>query len=171
MNFLLTEQNSRLNFIAYAPMHKFAGWANGGLRGSIDIDFDSLTLTSIQVVLDTSFFDTGDNIKNKEIVDFFSLDKYPEASFIMTQCQNFSKVQNNRYHLTVLGILEFSAISRQLPITCILNKDGERLHLDLQFKWSFKAYGLKAPTLLFLKVRDIVDIKAHLEFTLENSDK
>jgi hypothetical protein len=68
--------------------------------------------------------------------------------------------------MTVLGILELSGIRRQLPIVCMVTKNDEMMIIDLQFKWSFKAYGMKAPRLLFMTVRDIVDIKAHLEFIL-----
>lgn len=170
MKYLLTDSTSRVDFIAYAPMHKFTGWAKEGLTGSMEIDFDSLSLANIQAVVKTCFFDTGDDSKNKAMVEYFSLDQYPEASFIMTECQKFSKVGDSLYQFTILGILEFSGIRRQLPITCTLSRGDRQLQLDLQFKWSFKAYGLKPPTLLFLKVRDIVDIKAHLEFTLENAD-
>lgn len=135
----------------------------------MDIDLDNLNLADIQAVVKTAFFDTGDDSKNKAMVDYFSLDKHPDASFNMTECKELSKVKDNIYQLTILGILEFSGIRRQLPITCTLNRAEGHIQLDLQFKWSFKAYGLKPPTLLFLKVRDIVDIKAHLEFTAEGA--
>lgn len=149
-------------------MHKFRGWAKEGLNGSMNIDFDNLNLTDIQAMVQTFCFDTGDNSKNKEMAEYFSFAKHPEAGFAMTECKEFSKINGNLYQLAILGILEFSGIRRQLPITCTLNRAEGHLHLDLHLKWSFKAYDLKPPTLLFLKVRDIVDIKAHLEFTLHN---
>jgi polyisoprenoid-binding protein YceI len=165
MKFLLNEEASRVDFIAYAPMHKFKGWATKKLTGSLEIDFDNLNLANIQAMVETSCLDTGDDSKNKAMVEYFSLDKHPQASFIMTECKEFSKEKDNLYKITVLGILGFAGIRRQLPITCTLNHTDKQLSLDLQFKWSFKAYGIAPPTLLFLKVRDIVDIKARLFFT------
>jgi len=156
---------SRVDFTAQAPMHTFKGWANEGMKGEIEVDFVSLELQHIEVVVDANSFDTGDADKNKAMKDFFTLEIHPQASFIMTECREFCRMADNSYKMTVLGILELAGVRRQLPITCKLQKKDEQIDIDLQFKWSFKAYGMKAPRLLFMTVRDIVDIKAHLELT------
>jgi len=165
MKYKITDK-SRVDFTAQAPMHTFRGWAVEGMEGEIDIDFDSLELHHIKVTVDASCFDTGDAGKNKAMVDFFELDRHPEASFVMTECQDFCQMEKDDYKMTVLGILELSGIRRQLPIVCMVKKKDEMMIIALQFKWSFKAYGMKAPRLLFMTVRDIVDIKAHLELIL-----
>lgn len=164
MQYEITDK-SRVDFTAHAPMHTFRGWAAEGLTGSIEIDFETLALQRIQVAVDANCFDTGDADKNRAMKDFFSLEMYPEASFVMTGCREFCRTATNSYKIIVLGILELAGIRRQLPITCTVTEDDEQILIDLQFKWSFKAYGMKSPRLLFLTVRDIVDIKAHLEFT------
>jgi polyisoprenoid-binding protein YceI len=158
-------ENSRVDFTAQAPMHTFKGWAVEGMKGEIEIDFDSLELQHIKVSVEANCFDTGDADKNKAMKDFFVLKSHPEASFVMSECQEFCKMAGGNYKMTVLGILEFAGIRRQLPITCMVKRNDKQVLIDLQFKWSFKAYGMKAPRLLFMTVRDIVDIKAHLEFT------
>lgn len=167
MEYILNEKDSRANFIAYAPMHKFAGWVKEGLQGSVDVDLDNLQLLNIEAVARTSKFDTGDTERNKAMDDYFSLPDHPETSFVMTECKSFKKKSSGVYSLTVLGILTFAGIRRQLPINCIMKKVDDKVILDLAFKWSFKAYGMKVPRLLFLTVKDIVDIDAHLEFTQE----
>ncbi len=53
---------------------------------------------------------------------------------------------------------------RQLPVEFVIIRNGHGFSIDLAYKWSFKAYGLKAPRLLFLTVRDIVDISGKGEF-------
>lgn len=164
MKYTLTN-NSRVAFTAYAPMHAFKGWAAEGLHGSLKIEFDNLEIRNIVVISEISCFDTGDPERNRAMNNFFSLEKHPEASFVMTECREFCRLDNGRYRITVQGVLELAGIRRQLPITFMIQPDEAQIQLDLEFKWSFKAYGLKAPRLLFLTVRDIVDIKAHLEFT------
>lgn len=168
MIYTLDEQASKANFIAYAPMHKFKGWVKEGLKGAIDIDLSANILTNIEAVAKTEAFDTGDVERNKAMEDYFSLQDHLETSFVMTECKSFKKRGGNAYQLTVLGILDFAGIRRQLPISCNVKEgDDGRIIFDLAFKWSFKAYGLKVPRLLFLTVRDIVDINAHLEFVPE----
>lgn len=163
MKYKVTDK-SRVDFTAQAPMHTFKGWASKSMQGEITIDFDSLELQHIEVAVETNSFDTGDADKNKAMKDFFNLESHPQASFIMTECCEFCRMADNSYKMTVLGILELAGIRRQLPITCMLTNNNEQIDINLQFKWSFKAYGMKAPRLLFMTVRDIVDIKAHLEF-------
>ena len=151
--------------MAYAPMHTFKGWINEGLSGSIDVDFDRGRVNHIETGARTDSITTGDCDRNKAMVDFFNFEEHPSTSFRMTECLDFVGSGNSRYRIKVRGVLDFAGIRRQLPLGCSLKRNGESISLDLQFKWSFKAYGLKPPRLLFLKVRDIVDISAHLEFT------
>lgn len=164
MKYTITDK-SRVDFTAKAPMHTFKGWAAEGMTGAIEIDFDSLQLQHIEVFVDANSFDTGDAEKNIAMKGFFNLESHSEASFVMTGCREFCRVADNSFKMTVLGILELAGIRRQLPITCMLTNNDKQVDIDLQFKWSFKAYGMKAPRLLFMTVRDIVDIKADLKFT------
>jgi len=157
--------NSRVDFTAYAPLHTFKGWAEDGFTGSATVDFASLRMQHIEAALQTLCFETGDAERNKAMKDFFSLEKHPQTSFVMTECREFQQAAENSYRITVLGILDFAGIRRQLPLCCTLEKEPERLLCNLKFTWSFKAYGLKAPRLLFLTLRDIVHISACLEFT------
>lgn len=164
MNYRITD-NSRVDFTAYAPFHTFGGWVKDGLHGEIAIDFDSREISSLSVSAQTSCFETGELDRNKAMVDFFSLEDYPETSFTMIEVGDFSLIEANTYSVTVTGALHFAGSKRKLPIRCILKREEERLWVDLKFKWSFKAFGFKAPKLLFLTVRDIVDISAVLEFS------
>ena len=164
MKYKVTDK-SRVDFTAQAPMHTFKGWASKSMQGEITIDFDSLELQHIEVAVETNSFNTGDADKNKAMKDFLNLESHPQASFIMTECREFCRMSDTSYKMTVLGILELAGIRRQLPITCVVKNNDKEIAIDLQFKRSFKAYGMKAPRLLFMTVRDIVDIQAHLEFT------
>lgn len=163
MKYLLT-QNSRINFTAHAPLHSFKGWAARGLEGRMEIDFEACLLEQTRITLATRWFDTGDIHKNRAMQDFFHLAEHPQAGFVMTECREFNRLEENRFRITVLGILDFAGIRRQMVITSLLTRTGDLISMDLRFKWSFTAFGLKPPRLLFLTVRDIVDIQAHLEF-------
>lgn len=145
-------------------MHTFKGWTDRGLRGEMSIDLENLSLSQLEATANTLDFETGDKERNKAMQDYFQFEHHPQASFVMTECKALKLQPKGGYHASLLGILEIAGIRRQLPLTCTITSRDKRLDLDLTFKWSFKAYGLKAPCLLFLNVRDIVDIKVHLEF-------
>ncbi len=163
MKYVLTD-NSRIDFIAHAPMHAFKGWAIDGLRAEAEIDVDQRVVHLLRAEVETRCFDTADHERTEAMRRHFSLPEHPRAVFAMSGCREFHPVDGNRWQTKLIGVLEFVDIRRQLPVNGLIRLDNGRLLLDLQCKWSFSAYGLKAPRLLFLAVRDIVDINAHLEF-------
>ncbi len=127
----------QVDFTAYAPLHTFRGWTNKGVEARMDIDFENLTIIRAKAVAQVSCFDTGDKLKNLAMMEYIRWKKIPEASLEMTEAEEFTN----------------------LPLSFTIIRKDQGIKVDLAFKWSFKAYGLKAPQLLFLKVRDIVDIK------------
>lgn len=163
MNYMLSE-NSRVDFIAHAPMHTFAGWTTKGLTGKLELDFESASLQCFEASANTLDFEAGAEDRTRAMRDYFHFNRHPLASFTMTECRKWQVLGNETYQLTPFGILEFAGQRRQLPLNCQLKNCEDRLELSLAFKWSFKAFGFKAPRLLFLTVRDIVDIHVHLEF-------
>lgn len=166
MEYILDAQKSTAAFVAYAPMHSFKGWVEkGGLKGRLAFDPEKGVLKAIEAAADTGSFETGDADRNKAMDDFFHLKDHPETSFLMTEVKSQKAGAGGKQTVSLVGILEFAGIRRQLPINCTIMVNDGTISFDLTFKWSFKAFGLKAPRLLFLTVRDIVDIKAHLEFT------
>ncbi len=155
----------RVDFTAYAPLHTFKGWTVEGVEAAIGIDFAARTITFARARAKTKFFDTGFDDRNKAMQEFMKIDALPEASIEMTELKSFTPVGKNQFKISVLAVLEFMGERRQLPINfnAVLTDTGE-LTIHLNFKWSFKAFGIKAPRLLFLTVRDIVDISGHGTF-------
>ncbi len=162
--FTLSE-SYRVEFTAYAPLHTFKGWTVEGVTAAMGIDFEARTITFAHATAKTKYFDTGFDDRNKAMQEFMKIDSLPEASIEMTELTSFTPVDKNRFKISVLAVLEFMGERRQLPIhfTATLT-DTDELTIELDFKWSFKAFGIKAPRLLFLTVRDIVDISGHGTF-------
>ncbi len=166
-SFILTP-NFQVDFTAYAPLHTFKGWTNKGVEARMDIDFDNLTIVQAKAIAQVSCFDTGDKERNQAMMDYIRSEEIPEASLEMTQVEEFSAIDESRYKVSIRAILTFMGIKRNLPLSFTITRTDGGIQVDLFFKWSFKAYGLKAPQLLLLKVRDIVDIKGtgFLEFAV-----
>ncbi len=149
----------QVDFTAYAPLHTFKGWTNKGVEACMDIDFENLTIVRAKAVAQVSCFDTGDKLKNLAMMEYIRWKKIPEASVEMTEVNEFTAIDESRYKVSIRAVLEFMGIQRNLPLSFTITRKNEGIKVDIVFQWSFKAYGLKAPQLLFLKVRDIVDIK------------
>ncbi len=156
--------NNRVDFTAYAPMHTFTGWAREGLEGVIDIDMEQVQLNKLSATANTLDFTTGDPERTKAMGEYFNFDQHPQSSFVMSECRSLTRQKSGILNAEIVGVLDFVGIRRQLPLQCMLTNHGNRIDFDLSFKWSFKAFGMKVPRLFFLTVRDIVDIRVHLEF-------
>ncbi len=156
----------RVDFTAYAPLHTFKGWTIKGVEAQIGIDFQHLEIHHASASAHTRFFDTGHADRNQAMAGYMQQERFPEASIEMTKCKEFVLQDDGRYRAEILAVLDFIGVRRQLPVTFYVAKASEKITIDLAFKWSFKAYGLKAPRLLFLTVRDIVDIQGRGGFVL-----
>ena len=158
----ISEQGYRVDFIAYAPLHRFCGWTVSGVQGDVQFDFEQRKIETMTFSAAVHDFDTGDRIRNKEMMKVFQVESHPLASLIMADCTQFQELKSDLFSIKIMAILEFMGIRRQLPLQLTAQRENSALKLDMAMKWSFKSYGIKAPQLLFLKVRDIVDIHAHL---------
>ena len=167
MIYKVDSSKSKVEFLALAPLHKFKGWVEEGFEGEIDIDFDENIIKDIEVIVKTEFFDTGDRFKNREMHKYIQKKKIPQASFTLEDFESMNDLGSNKYDVSLSGILKFMDIERDLVLNIKATKSENRLIADLNFEWSFKNYGLKPPQILFIKVKDIVKISAHVEFELE----
>ncbi len=168
MKYALTP-NYRVEFTAFAPMHTFKAWCMENVTAEVEIDFDTLSLHKIHAVAKVSSFTTGDALRNQAMWTYMVTDRFAEASIEMTKCKEFIKLKSGAYRVSVLTVLEFMGIRRQLPITFYAVPFDEGMKIETAFNWSFKAFGLKPPRLLFLTVRDSVEIKGWGHF--EKSDQ
>ena len=161
----LIKENSIANFIAYAPLHKFKGRVEDGFSGFIDINLEKNDIKEIDIEVKTKFFTTGDKLKDIELHKYISSKKIEVATFKLKKLKSFKKVKDNIYQIDLLGILNFMNIERDLRLKFKIEYKDNLIYTKLNFDWSFKNYGFKAPQLLFLKVKDKVSINLELNFT------
>lgn len=154
----------RVDFTAYAPMHTFKGWTLEGVTGCIEMDPGTGTVLNAHATARTRFFNTNDEERNRAMADYIQPDSWPEARIDMTVCKKVVELGNSRFRADVLAVLEFMGVRRQLPVTLTAALSTTGVDVELSLKWSFRAYGLKAPRLLFLTVRDIVNIRGRGKF-------
>ncbi len=168
MKYTIDSARSRASFIAYAPMHKFKGWTTSSISGQVEVNPETGEIAHFSAQAATMEFETGDVSRNQAMQEYFSFAKYPETSFHTTESVTLKK-RGDKWQGEIVGILELAGVRRQLPVNCILYMEEGLPVFEFSLKWSFKAFGMKVPRLLFLTVRDIVDISAVLRCRREES--
>ena len=156
--------NGIIDFLAYAPLHKFKGKVDNGLNGKINIDFDKNEIIDVNISIQTEFFDTGDFFKNKEMHKYIDSKNIETVSFKLKKFKSMKKLKGDTYQIALIGILKFMNIERDLELKFQIEKKEDKIFTKLKFVWSFKNYGLKPPQLLFIKVKDKLDIIVNFEF-------
>ena len=129
------------------------------MEGLIEIDFSSQTIVRARAEALTACFDTGDPERNRAMADYMQVTTYPRASIEMTACRELVRLDDTRFRAAVTAELNFVGKRQYLPLTFYINMSQASFEVEMDFRWSFKDHGLKAPSLLFLKVRDHVDIR------------
>lgn len=166
MIYKINSSKSRVEFLAKAPLHKFKGWVEDGFEGEIDIDFENNIIEDINIVVKTEFFDTGERLKNKEMHKYIKNKEITETSFTLKEFKKMKKKKDDSYDISLLGVLNFMNIERDLDLNIKARKIDNKLTANVSFDWSFKNFALKPPQILFIKVKDIVRISVDLEFSI-----
>jgi len=166
MIYKIDSSKSKVEFLAKAPLHKFKGWIEDGFEGEIDIDFENNTIEKINIIVKTEFFDTGDRLKNGEMHKYIKNKEITETSFTLKKFKKMKEKKTDSYDISLLGILNFMDIERDVELSIKAKKIDNRLIANVSFDWSFKNFGLKPPQILFIKVKDVVKISVDLEFVI-----
>ncbi len=99
----------------------------------------------------------SDNKKRDEhMYETLDVKKYPKIVFDIQKVQKIS----NAYRLT--GTLKLHGKSKRVSIPAKITKTSKGYKLNANFSIKMSSYGIKPPKLLFLSVRDRVDITVYL---------
>ena len=115
MKYVLAD-NSRVDFLAHAPLHGFKGWAFNGLRAEAEVDVEQGILHRLWAEVETRCFDTADPERTKAMSRYFALPEHPRAGFSLSECREFRPVGDGRWQTRMLGVLDYVEIRRQLPV-------------------------------------------------------
>ncbi len=130
----------------------------------MDLDLEAKKIESATIWARTDCFETGDGLRKRKMHQFMDVRKNPCTRFEVETCNHFEQLDDNTYGLTVVGTLDFMGMVQRLPLDVAIIKRGPALVAGLVFKWSFRRHGVKPPQLFFLKLKDLVEIRAHFEF-------
>ena len=116
----------------------------GSLKGSVDIGVSKLK---------------SDNTdRDEHMFKVLESSKYPSAKF------TFKKIGKTTKGYAISGILNFHGVKKPLTVYADIKEDKK--HLSIQGKASFllSNYNIKPIKMLFLTVRDKIDLKISIQF-------
>lgn len=136
--FSIVPDRSRATVIAHAPGHDFK--ASGfGVRGTVELDGEKVVRVEASFPLEQ--LDAGDLLANRELRKFLELDRRPEARATLSQD----------------GRLTFTIGAKKMEAAVTFS--GTAPQGAAKFALTFTGLGYTPPKLLFLKVKDTLEIE------------
>ena len=155
----LDPAQSQVNFTLGDILHTVHG--NFKLkRGTVKFD-PATGHASGLVVVDATSGDSGSHARDHKMhKDILESAQYPEITFTPQQVQGQVLPQGD-FKVQVLGTFAMHGTTHPLTLVIQAHLAGEHLTADTQFNIPYVSWGLKNPSMLFLRVNDTVDIAIH----------
>ncbi len=165
-NYSADKEHSELSATMHAvPSHQFTSVATD-YAYDITIDPQTLAIQSASCSFEFSDLDSGEKSRDKKMCDWMDIEKYPSASFKMTDVQppNADGQQVATGDFTMHGV----TIPVTIPVT--VTKHGDTIIIEGETELDHRNWGLKKVRLWFFSVDPVLKPHFHLEGSLKNTD-
>ncbi len=156
-------QEGHVEFRSSVPLHSFTG-SSDALNGRI-VFADS----TVDFYVDVTTLKTGNGKRDKDMRKTLDAKQFPFAEFFGKLTTPFDPESTEPQLASVTGAFSIHGISHELTVNGTLLLDGDTLRLKAAWEISNKAYGIRPPKLLIMKVDDIQEVSIDVEMQRANS--
>ncbi len=154
---------SELQIRARSSIHDTnAKWTK--IAGDVEADAATLAETgaTAKFQVDMTAFDAGDWLKNRKLKKDMDVDRYPTATFELTELRDVNKQDDGSFVATAIGTLAWRGRSVTLEIAGKGNIDGNGVDATGTFDLDIRDLGMKPPKILMFKVEPEVTVEVTL---------
>ncbi|WP_428738461.1 YceI family protein [Sulfurimonas sp.] len=132
------------------------------ITANLSMDENNLESISGDISFNIIDFISSSSGRDEHMQEMFEMEKYPAISLSIV------KIVKEKDNYVIYGTMHVHGISNslQIPVTIAENNQTISMHSDFQVKVT--DYGMEPPSLLFMDVRNEVDINATLNFNVTN---
>jgi len=114
------------------------------IRGSIDVGISKLK--------------SDNEERDEHMVEAIESKKYPSSTF------TFNTVAKTSKGYDISGILDFHGVKKPLTVHADIKEDTKSLSIKGKASFLLSSYNIKPIKMLFLTVRDRIDLKINIQF-------
>jgi len=111
---------------------------------------------TITVQMDMFISDNSD--RDEHMHESLEVDKFALATYIIKKVVQSG--ENNNY--TLSGVLDFHGVKKELSFNAKILNENSTLSVEAESSMKMSDYGIEMPCMLFMCVRDKVDLSARL---------
>lgn len=167
ITFHVNPDESSVTFETTAVESIIGGTSN--IEGDIQLDPDSPNTGASGTIVISAKALKSDNAKRDEHMHANALESetYPSiriaAEQVRTEAEHLADGEQATF--TVTGTLQLHGQDHEITFTAQVRRDGDTVSLDGETNLMMTDYGITPPRLLFIKVRDLTDIRFHIVAT------
>lgn len=162
-NFSVNPANSEILVDSKAsPPHTVTSFVRK-YQSDIQIDPDTLAVSSARFTFQLKDLDSEHEKRDKKMNSWIESDKFPEIVFEMSDVSIIDGQNVAKSSLSMHGI------SKSVNVPFDVSKNGDTISIDGSADFSYEDWGLEIIRLFIFKVKPELNVRFHLEGTLQES--
>lgn len=140
------------------PMDKTIDLSSSSLHGEVNIDGDEITSLKGKLWVDLTLFKSDNSKRDTNMYKDMETDKFKVASFTI------SSVVKKGDGYAINGTMNFHGVQKPMSADAKISAKDGGLTIDAKSKMLFSEYNMKMPCMVFMCVRDEVDLTIKADF-------
>ena len=132
------------------------------ITASLTMDANNTESISGDISFNIIDFISSSSGRDEHMQEMFEMEKYPAISF------SVEKVTKQNQNYIIDGTMYIHGVSKALQIPATITQSNQTISMHSDFQVKVTDYGMEPPSLLFMDVRNEVDINATLNFNVAN---
>ena len=121
-------------------------------------------VTTLKGSVDISLIDLKSNNEDRDehMHETINVEKYTKTTYTIN-----SVIKNSEGTYNVLGVLSLHGISKELALLGEVSVDDKKVNIKAKTSFKMSDFGIEPPSMLFLTVRDRLDMTIDTIYTIE----
>jgi len=134
--------------------------ATKNILASLSMDRQETTTLKGKVSVSLASLLSDNSKRDSHMQEVLESNKFPNAAYYITSVES----ANGKYKIN--GMLDLHNVKKNITFSAEIVNDGNNVNLKIHGSFLMSEFGIEPPKLLFLKVRDKVDINGVLELNI-----
>ena len=149
-------ENSKVTYYGDHYFHKWEG-STGDIRGDVQYD-ENKKQYNCSVVIPISTFSSGNDSRDSNMLIYCKAFDFPNITF------ESKSIQVNTNTLDIKGTIEFAGKRKEIKTVAQLKTlEDDQFSIEGEFGIMLSEFDIKRPSLLFVKMEDLVLIKYSIQ--------
>lgn len=141
-------------------MEKNIDPVNNNLKADVTMEGDDITTLKGKFWVETRLFSSDNSDRDKNMYKDLESDKFKLATYMISSIKSIQEKDS----YIIEGELDFHGVKKPLSAKAKIVKESANIKFDANSSFKISDFGIKMPCMVFMCVRDQVDLIVKAEF-------